>query len=62
MLKRVGIAVSATHTYNEGKTFILIVLFDLPELACSFVFFNSYLSFLFNSLGGSTLAALLEDE
>lgn len=55
-------AVSATHTYDEGKTLILVVLLDLAEFAYSFVLFDSYLSFLFHNLGAGTLGALLEDE
>ena len=55
--------VSAVHTYDEGKPLILVVLLDLAELAYSLIlFFNSYFSFLFNSLGGSTLGALFEYE
>ncbi len=55
--------VSAVHTYDEGKPLILVVLLDLAEFAYSLIlFFNSYFSFLFNSLGGSTLGALFEYE
>ena len=55
--------ISAVHTYDEGKSLILVVLLDLAELAYSLVlFFNCYFSFLFNSLSGSTLGALFEDE
>ena len=61
-VERGGIAVSATHTYDEGKTLILVVLLDLAEFAYSIVLFDSYLSLLFHSLGASTLDALLEDE
>ena len=50
------------HTYDEGKTLILVVLLDLTEFACSFVLFDSYLAFLFHSLGAGPLGALLEDE
>lgn len=53
--------VSAVHTHDEGKPFILVVLLDLAELAHSLVHFF-YCSFLFNSLGGSTLGALFEYE